>query len=177
MIRPEGRRQIRRCLRESLWLPFGVMLLAPFALSTSPLPPPYYRYELHGRVQTADGRPAQGILIVVYARTAYDSTLWLAGYTGRDGDRPLGVSSGDGSFALSVSTTTRAESLSIGMTAPGKVLALSHAFHPDSALAWPVKKKGMSMDERGCSGCGTGPSTIEYVEYYRCVVSQDVVLH
>jgi hypothetical protein len=167
---------VGRGLRRALPGIMAGLSLAPFALSTSPLPPPYFRYDVNGRVQTVTGAPAQGIVVVLYARTDPDSAWRLAGSTGLTDDLPIGVTSVDGSFALSVRTNQRAESLAVGMTALGRAMGLSHSFHPDSALAWPVRRTATSTDGRGCSGCGTGPSAYEYTEYYRTMISRDLVL-
>jgi hypothetical protein len=154
----------------------GGLLLVPFALGTSPLPAPYFRYDVNGAVRTPAGAPVDGIMVVLYARTTSDSALRLIGSTGRTDDMPLGVTNADGSFALSVCTIQRAESLAVGVSAPGRVMVLSTRFHPDSTLAWPVKKTATSTDGRGCSGCGAGPSAYEYTEFYRTMIAHDVAL-
>ena len=154
----------------------AVLCFVPFALGTSPLPPPYHRYTISGTVTYRNGAPARDIIMVMFTRTAYDTALQISRSAVMAEDRPLSVSSIDGGFVLSVRTDTPAESLAIGAIATGRPMMRDGAFHPDTLLANAMKGKGTNSTDVGCAGCGPEPSKYEYTEYYATSISRNVVI-
>jgi hypothetical protein len=167
-----------RCSRVLHSIPalVAVLCFVPFALGTSPLPPPYYRYTVSGTVTHRDGRPARDIIMVMFTRTAYDTALQISRSTLMADDRPLSVSSLNGWFVLSVRTDIAAESLAIGAIAAGRPMMRDAAFHPDTLLTNAMKEKGTTSTDVGCAGCGAEPSPYEYTVYYATSISRNVVL-
>lgn len=154
----------------------AVLCFVPFALGTSPLPPPYHRYTVSGTVTHRNGAPARDIILVMFTRTAHDTALQISRSTVMADDRPMSVSSNDGAFVLSVRTDMPAESLAIGAIAPGRPMMRDGAFHPDTLLANAMKGKGTNTTDVGCAGCGPEPSKYEYTVYYATSISRNMVI-
>ncbi len=154
----------------------ALALFMPLAFGTSPLPPPFHRYVVSGRVSHRDGSPAAEVILVLFARTARDTALHMPRSPVSTDEQPIAVSTNDGQFVLTARTETIAESLAVGAIADNRPLVRNAAFHPDSSLAYATRRKGTNTTDVGCAGCGTDPATFEYTVSYTTNISSTLTI-
>lgn len=149
-----------------LLLTAGILILLPFIVGTSPLPPPYHQYRVTGTIERAGGGPKQNYVVSLVGKFhgfLPDSIIDISSFDPGAVDQCITDTSGY--FYLDARAFAEADSISFKVSAVDKEPFIAPRWlHPVASI---VITGEINTHEPGCNGCSSvEPSSSSYVKGY-----------
>ncbi|MGE5499574.1 MAG: hypothetical protein ACM3Q2_15950 [Syntrophothermus sp.] len=149
----------------------AALLLMPLMIGTSPIVP-LHRYIIKGHISRPEGREKGNFIVTVMAKFVTnlpEPEVWEL--TSDTGPRPSNyiqcITDSTGLFYLDVSSTRKADSIAVKVSAPDKPAFVSTYVSLKDAVLTEIVSRYSNPTEPGCSGCGSEPQYSTYVSTFQ----------
>lgn len=166
-------------MRRFLELSFIMLLVLPFSVATSPVPPPYHQYLVVGTLERPSGGSradfAVGLLGWYHNQPDTGYALLPRVSDSEAGEIRFALTDSTGVFSLLVKSPVEADSLKLVVIPSNRPFIWGAPFGKDSLKTVANTESYQAESKPGCSGCGTNPEMQERVVYYSHSISHRTI--
>lgn len=169
----------RQYCRRVLQVCITTLMVLPFSIATSPLPPPYYQYSVRGILERPAGGSKSNFAVTLYGKTQIqgDSVFRSLPKAAdpENGDSSVGLTDSTGAFFILLNSPLKADSLRLAVIIPDRPTIMGAPFAIDSLRPVTHMETYQNGSKPGCMGCATDPETQQRVSYYSYYIQDRMV--